>query len=74
MPINLSLLDSAFENGATVTPAVLTQIGLVDKRAGRLPAIKILGTGTLTKKLSVSKCVTSDAAKKAIEAAGGSVL
>lgn len=74
VPVNLAALESTFEAGATVTPAVLCEKGLVAKRAGRVPAVKILGTGTLSKKLSVTGCAVSETAKKAIEAAGGSAL
>ena len=72
-PVNLAALEAMFEKGATVTPAELAKKGLVRTRAGRLPAVKILGTGELTKALSISGCAVSEAAKKSIEAAGGSV-
>lgn len=73
-PINLAILESNFEAGATVTPLALARLNLAPTRGGSITFIKILGTGTLTKKLSVSGVVTSAAAKAAIEAAGGSVL
>lgn len=73
-PVNLATLEAVFEEGATVTPATLVEKGVVTGRAGRLPQVKILGAGTLSKKLSVSGCRVSAAAKKAIEAAGGSAL
>lgn len=72
-PVNLATLEAAFAAGATVTPAELAKKGFVRTRAGRLPAVKILGTGTITKALSVSGCAVSASAKKALEAAGGSV-
>jgi len=72
--INLSALDAAFEAGATVTPTTLNRAGLLGSRGGRIVPVKILGTGSITKALSVSKCATSASAKAAIEAAGGSVL
>lgn len=73
-PVNLSALESAFAQGDTITPETLYKKGLIKARGGKLSYVKILGTGTLTKALTVSNCVTSDAAKKAIEAAGGSVV
>lgn len=73
-PINLSALEHAFNAGDTVTLAVLRQKGLVGSRGGRVAQVKILGTGALTKKLSLSGLVVSGSAKSAVEAAGGSVL
>ena len=71
--VNLSTLEKHFEKGDTVTPAVLVKKGLVRLRGGRMPSVKLLGAGELTKALSVSSCETSETAKKALEAAGGSV-
>ena len=73
-PVTLAALEKAFDNGATVTPATLNRAGLVDSRGGRILPVKLLGTGSLTKALSVSNCAVSASAKAAIEAAGGSVL
>lgn len=73
-PVNLATLEALFASGDTVTPAVLVKKGIVSLRAGRTPFVKILGTGDLTKKLSVSGCVYSASAKDAIEKAGGSAL
>ncbi|MDR3547802.1 MAG: uL15 family ribosomal protein [Candidatus Pacebacteria bacterium] len=72
--INLAALEDAFVTGDTVTPVVLHQKGLASARAGRVNPIKILGTGTLTKKLSISGVTASASAKAAIEAVGGSIL
>lgn len=74
VPVNLKLLEANFEAGALVTPKTLYTAGLLPSRGGRLLPVKILGTGTLTKKLEVSSCAVSESAKRAIEAVGGSVL
>ena len=73
-PVNLAALELAFNAGDAVTLATLTQKGITSTRGGRVQRVKILGTGTLTKKLNLSGLVTSATAKTAIEAAGGSVL
>jgi len=70
-PINLRTLEETFESGATVDVAVLRERGLVPKNAD---IIKILGTGELTKKLTVSAHRFSTAAKEKIEKAGGSAV
>lgn len=74
VPVNLAALEAAFVAGDTVTPVTLAKKGLVTSRAGRIRAVKVLGTGTLTKSLSVSGVVASASAKAAIEKAGGSLL
>lgn len=68
VPVNLGQLD-AFESGAEVTPAILRERGLAK---GARDGIKILGTGELTKKLTVKAHAFSAGAKAKIEAAGGS--
>ncbi len=73
-PVNLAALEASFDAGATVTPATLLKAGLIRARSGKLPRVKILGTGDLTKKLSVSGVALSLSAKAAIEKAGGSAL
>lgn len=72
--VNLSVLEAAFENGASVSPTTLVATGVVKKRRGRIPQVKVLGTGELTKKLSVSACLVSASAQEKIEKSGGSVL
>jgi large subunit ribosomal protein L15 len=71
--VNLTVLEKTFTAGDEVSPKSLAQKGIVSRSSGRLPQVKILGTGTLTKKLSVSGCTLSATAQRAIEAAGGSV-
>lgn len=65
--VNLDALNR-FEDGAEVTPALLIETGIVSKeKAG----IKVLGNGTLNKKLNVKAHKFSASAKEAIENAGG---
>ncbi len=70
--INVSTLD-VLENGVAVNPKTLVAMGLVGSRRKKVPAVKILGTGTLTKKLVVTDCQVSKSAKEKIEQAGGTV-
>jgi large subunit ribosomal protein L15 len=74
VPVNLSVLEAVFENGASVTGAILAKKGIVSLRSGRVPKVKILGGGTLSKSLTVSASAVSGAAKAAIEKAGGTVV
>src|SRR5438105_10115705 len=66
--VNLSDLER-FDNGATVDEAALRKAGLVK---GKNDGIKVLGDGKLSKKLTVHATKFSAAARKQIEAAGGS--
>ena len=65
--INLSDLNK-FEDGAVVTPELLSEMGLVKKQ---LDGIKVLGNGKLEKKLVVKAHKFSNVAKEQIEKLGG---
>ena len=65
--INLSSLNK-FEDGAVVDIAALTERGIVKNS---FDGVKVLGNGTLTKKLTVKANAFSEGAKAKIEAAGG---
>jgi len=68
--VNLSCIESHFESGAAVDWATLREKGLVRKKSGLL---KILGDGSLTKKLSVKAHRFSQSAVQKIQQAGGQV-
>lgn len=72
-PVNLAVLDKVFSAGDIVTPATLLKNKVISTRAGVLPRVKVLGTGELTKALSVSGVAYSASAKAAIEKAGGTL-
>lgn len=65
--INVSDLNR-FEDGTTVSPELLKEIGMIKNQ---LDGIKVLGNGTLSKKLTVRAHKFSETAQKAIETAGG---
>lgn len=67
--VNLSDLEG-FDAGATVDVAALESRGLVK---GRYDGVKLLGNGSLTKKLTIRVNKASGTAREAIEKAGGSV-
>lgn len=72
-PVNLSALEAAYQGGEIVSPATLLAKGLVRRAKGRVPAVKVLGVGELTKALVVEKCALSTAARAALLAAGGAI-
>ncbi len=68
--VNVSDLQKYFDAGAHVDLDAMVKVGLVRNR--KLP-VKVLGTGDLAKKLSVTAGKFSETAKAKIEKAGGSV-
>jgi len=73
IPVNLAALEIAFAAGESVSAETLIAKKLVKRAGGKVPPIKILGSGILTKKLAFMGLVMSDSAKKAIEKVGGTV-
>jgi large subunit ribosomal protein L15 len=71
--VNLEALEATVAAGETVTPAYLVEKGLVNKTGGRVPSVKILGTGDLSKKFNVTGCTVSATAKSKIEKVGGKI-
>jgi large subunit ribosomal protein L15 len=67
IPVNLDVLNG-FDEGTKVDEAALRKAGLAN---GRLTRIKILGSGELKKKLTVSAHAFSGSARTKIEAKGG---
>ena len=65
--INLSDLNK-FENDTVITPELLKEMGLVKNQ---LSGIKILGSGELTKKLTVKANLFTNTAINKIESNGG---
>jgi large subunit ribosomal protein L15 len=66
--VNLTKLNR-FEDGATVEPAQFYEAGLAREGV----AIKLLGTGKLRRKLTITAHAASESARGAIEAKGGAV-
>lgn len=71
--VNLSALEQNFDDNAKINPQTLLEKKVIKKRKGKIPVVKLLGTGAITKKLLVSECQISASAKEKIEKAGGSV-
>ncbi len=70
--VNLSAMN-IFKAGDKVTPETILAKGLVKMVMGRVPKIKVLGTGDITVAVNVSLCEVSVTAKAKIEKAGGTV-
>ncbi len=72
--VDIGALSKHFAIGETVSPSALVQKGLVHREGGRIPPVKLLGTGDVSHKLLVKDCQISAGAKAKIEKAGGSVV
>ena len=66
--VNVSVLNDRFPDGAEIDAQALLDAGVLSKCQY---GVKILGSGDLTKKLTVRATAFSASAKEKIEAAGG---
>lgn len=75
--VNVDVLEKHFDTNAIVSPDTLVEKGIVrlkgSKQKGVAPAIKILGQGTLSKKLTLKGLPISATARKKVETAGGAI-
>jgi large subunit ribosomal protein L15 len=71
--INLTALNNAFPKGGAVTELGLLERGLLNRRGGKIPTVKILGEGEVTQALVLTGFKVSAAARAKIVAAGGQV-
>ncbi|MFA5075799.1 MAG: 50S ribosomal protein L15 [Patescibacteria group bacterium] len=68
--VNIIDLDKTFTDGSIVTPQKLEEAGLISQAKF---GVKVLGQGSLKKKLVIKGCLASQTAKEAIEKAGGKI-
>lgn len=71
--VNVEVLEEKFEKGAEITPKILLSKKIIRKIKGKVPEVKILGKGKLTKALTIKNCQLSKKAKEMIEKAGGTI-
>ena len=71
--VNLDILEKKFNTDEKITPEILLEKGIIRRIKRRLPRVKILAKGKLSKKLIIEDCQISKSAKEKIEKAGGSV-
>jgi large subunit ribosomal protein L15 len=67
--VNLKALEARMKDGAEVTPQVLLEAGLISDPDR---PVKILGEGTLTRRLNITAAAFSASARQKIEQVGGS--
>lgn len=69
--INIKDLDKNFKDSEIVDPETLIEKKLIRRIKGKIPKVKILGKGEITKKLVIEGCELSKSAKEKIEKTGG---
>ena len=71
--VNIGTLNQKFKEGEVVSPSTLLSKRIIRKIKGKVPRVKILGKGKLTKSLVIRNCAMSSSAKEAIERAKGTI-
>lgn len=69
--VNLDVLERKFACGERVNPKILLERKIIRRIKGKVPKVKILGRGEITKALIVENCQLSKSAKEKIEKAKG---
>jgi len=64
--LNLRNIEKEYKDGEVVSPQSLLKKGLIDKIRNRIPKVKILGQGKLTKKLKFTGVKLSKSVKEKI--------
>lgn len=57
--VNLSDLEETFQSGDTISPETLYELGLVNRIKGKMPKVKILGRGEITKNFTFKNVIMS---------------
>jgi len=71
---SIERLDKIFKDGDTINPTTLFEKGMVHRKKGKMPRVKILSGGETKKKFTIERCEVSKSALKKIEAAGGTAV
>ena len=71
--VNLETLEKISKDGEIINPENLIKKGIIHTIKGKIPKVKILAKGKISKKIIVENCKLSLPAKLAIEKAGGSI-
>jgi len=65
--VNVGDLDKYFDKENIINPKALLEKGLIRKIKGKIPRVKILGKGELTKELAIEGCEMSKSVKEKIK-------
>lgn len=73
MVVKLGDIAKAFTGKASITPATLLEAGLIRRRGGVVPAVKVLAGGAYTSAFQFSGLTVSGSARAQIEKSGGTI-
>lgn len=74
VPVSLDKIAKAYPDGGAVNPTTLLELGVIKKKKGLVPQVKILDGKLDPKvKVQVSKCLVSNSVKEKIIKLGGVV-
>jgi len=65
--VNLEVLNKKFKESEVISPQSLLKKRIIRRIKGKVPKVKILGEGKLTKKLKFKDCEMSEGAKSKIK-------
>ena len=71
--VNIETLEKKFKTGEIVNPKTLLEKKIIRRIKGRIPKVKILAKGKLTKALTIEGCLVSKSAEEIIKKAGGTI-
>ena len=71
--VNLDILERRFNSEEKISPETLLEKQLIRKIKGKIPKVKILAKGKLTKSLTIEGCSVSKKANEAIAKVHGMV-
>jgi large subunit ribosomal protein L15 len=71
--VNLDMIEAVFETGSIISPTTLIERKTISTLDGKIPSVKILGAGEITKKFTIENCLISKQAKEKVEKVGGTV-
>jgi len=67
--VNIETLEKKFQAGELVTPKTLVEKKIIQRVRGKIPKVKILAKGKLSKPLTIKNCFPSQKAKEIIKKA-----
>ena len=71
--VNIATLEKNFVANDTINPQILLAKRLISKIKGKLPQVKILAKGNLTKPFNIENCELSKTAAENITKAKGTI-
>ena len=71
--VNIEVLEKKFKTSEIVSPKTLLEKKIIGRIKGRIPKVKILAKGKLTKALTIEGCLVSKSAEEKIKKAGGTI-